>query len=59
MSLKPSPITLSVMAATLVGRTIPGLTSPAATPPEQPGEPPVSELRVTFTADRMSLQLGR
>ena len=59
MSLKPSPITLFLLAATLLGCTTPGLVPRPSTSPEQPAKPTLGEVSITFTADRTSLQPGQ
>jgi hypothetical protein len=58
MNIKGLAISLFLAAVTLLGCTIPGLMPQATAPPPQPGEPPLGELHITFTADTMSLQPG-
>ena len=52
------PLTLLLLAATLLGCVTPGLGPQPTTPPEQSGEPPQGEVFIAFTADSTSLQPG-
>lgn len=58
MNIKGLAISLILAAVTLLGCTIPGLAQPTIAPSPQPGQPSLDEVRISFTADRTSLEPG-